>query len=457
MKVMRFLLGLAIGAGVALLVAPKSGRELRHQLAGGAGGKLLGAAPDQYPQPEPVAGGGTATAVVEEEPWAPAETGVEDTVVEDAVMAEEAVAEAAPKPFPAWSDEPVETEASDDLRARIDATRTALESELAQPFAVESAERAGEAAAVADEAVVEAAEADVVAEAAVVEAEAADAVAEEAVAEADAATSVAEEAAAEADIADLVADEAVVEAAEADVVAEEAVEEAVVAEGVAEEAEAEEAVADEVVAEAPLAGQEPEPFVGPVPPQLVPDVPASAEPVHEEAPPRKPHAWEIDYDAETTAEVPAADVAAAVAAAAPEPVAEEPAVIEEPVVAEEPAAPVAEEPIVAEEPVVAAAPVAEEPAVIEEPVVAEEPTAPVAEEPEAPAREAGGIDQAEMRRRIEETRARLKAKAFDAMMSGEAALLSRDSGEKPVPSADDVKIDEETGSAIDESLSQEEY
>jgi len=432
MKVMRFLLGLAIGAGVALLVAPKSGRELRHQLAGGAGGKLLGAAPDQYPQPEPVAGGGTATAVVEEEPWAPAETGVEDTVVEDAVMAEEAVAEAAPKPFPAWSDEPVETEASDDLRARIDATRTALESELAQPFAVESAERAGEAAAVADEAVVEAAEADVVAEAAVVEAEAADAVAEEAVAEADAATSVAEEAAAEADIADLVADEAVVEAAEADVVAEEAVEEAVVAEGVAEEAEAEEAVADEVVAEAPLAGQEPEPFVGPVPPQLVPDVPASAEPVHEEAPPRKPHAWEIDYDAETTAEVPAADVAAAVAAAAPEPVAEEPAVIEEPVVAEEPA-------------------------VIEEPVVAEEPTAPVAEEPEAPAREAGGIDQAEMRRRIEETRARLKAKAFDAMMSGEAALLSRDSGEKPVPSADDVKIDEETGSAIDESLSQEEY
>ena len=52
MKFMRFLLGLAIGAGVALLVAPKSGRELRQQLAGGAGGKLLGAAPDEYPQPE---------------------------------------------------------------------------------------------------------------------------------------------------------------------------------------------------------------------------------------------------------------------------------------------------------------------------------------------------------------------------------------------------------------------
>ncbi len=84
----------------------------------------------------------------------------------------------------------------------------------------------------------------------------------------------------------------------------------------------------------------------------------------------------------------------------------------------------------------------------------------VAEEPPAAAaapREGGGIDQAEMRRRIEETRARLKAKAFDAMMSGEAALLSRDSGEKPVPSADDVKIDDETDTAIDESLSQEDY
>ena len=62
-----------------------------------------------------------------------------------------------------------------------------------------------------------------------------------------------------------------------------------------------------------------------------------------------------------------------------------------------------------------------------------------------------------MRRRIEETRARLKAKAFDAMMSGEAALLSRGSGEKPVPSTDDQGLDEETDSVIDESLSQEDY
>ena len=106
-------------------------------------------------------------------------------------------------------------------------------------------------------------------------------------------------------------------------------------------------------------------------------------------------------------------------------------------------APVLEpEPVAEPEPVVEAEPVAEE---------------PPAEEAPAAREGSGNIDQAEMRRRIEETRARLKAKAFDAMMSGEAALLSRDSGEKPVPSADDVKIDEETGSAIDESLSQEEY
>jgi hypothetical protein len=64
-----------------------------------------------------------------------------------------------------------------------------------------------------------------------------------------------------------------------------------------------------------------------------------------------------------------------------------------------------------------------------------------------------------MRRRIEETRARLKAKAFDAMMSGEAALLSRDSGQKPVPTADAaaLDLDAETDTVIDESLSQEDY
>ena len=111
MKVLRFLLGLVIGAGVALLVAPKSGRELRQQLAGGASGKLLGAAPDEYPQPEPAAWGGSATAVAEppsfvEEPVVPVEPEVVDEVVVTEAVAEEVIEEAAPapKPFPDWEE-----------------------------------------------------------------------------------------------------------------------------------------------------------------------------------------------------------------------------------------------------------------------------------------------------------------------------------------------------------------
>jgi len=151
---------------------------------------------------------------------------------------------------------------------------------------------------------------------------------------------------------------------------------------------------------------------------------------------------------------------------------EAPAAAESPVVEALPEAPVVEEPAVVEEPV-ADETVTEEQA-LEAPVPTGEalPEASVAEAPgaetavaevapedsaaESP-REGGVIDQAEMRRRIEETRARLKAKAFDAMMSGEAALLARDSGDKPVPKGDDHGLDAETDSVIDESLSQEEY
>jgi gas vesicle protein len=131
---------------------------------------------------------------------------------------------------------------------------------------------------------------------------------------------------------------------------------------------------------------------------------------------------------------------AEVGAEAEEPVAEEPVAEAEPEV---------EEPVAEAEPEVEE-PVAEEPAAEAEPVA----EAPVVEdEPD----DAAAIDQAEMRRRIEETRARLKAKAFDAMMSGEAALLSRDSGEKPVPREVEVKVDDELEDKLDESLSQEEY
>ena len=81
---------------------------------------------------------------------------------------------------------------------------------------------------------------------------------------------------------------------------------------------------------------------------------------------------------------------------------------------------------------------------------------PAAEE-ELAGRAGGTIDQAEMRRRIEETRARLKVKAFDAVVSGEAALLSRDSGERPAPRGDDLKLDDELERTIDEALSQQDY
>lgn len=130
------------------------------------------------------------------------------------------------------------------------------------------------------------------------------------------------------------------------------------------------------------------------------------------------------------------------------PAVEEPPATEEPLAVEEEVSEAAvAEPLVAEDDAPAAA--------IEEPPVGEPAAAaPVAEEPVIREDEGEGaaIDQAEMRRRIEETRARLKAKAFDAMMSGEASLLSRDSGEKPVPEGS-VDLDSEAAAQLEEGLS----
>ena len=69
----------------------------------------------------------------------------------------------------------------------------------------------------------------------------------------------------------------------------------------------------------------------------------------------------------------------------------------------------------------------------------------------------GSIDQAEMRSRIEETRTRLKVKAFDAMIGGEAALLVRDGGASPAPSCDDRFLDGDLESIVDQALAEEEY
>jgi len=280
-RLMKILLGLSIGAAVALLLAPKSGRELREQLIGGATGKLLPAAPVEFPEPEGerLWDAGTATAV--------AEPPVVEPAFEEPAIAQET--------------------ASEDLRARIEETRAAVETDIAQPFASVATEEA-----------------------------------------------VVEEAAAE--------------------------------EAIVEEAVVEEAAVDEVVIEEPV--EEP-----------AAETPVPEEPVAEQVPVREAAAGLV------------ADITSGAVAA----VAVEEAQVEEPAA--------------------------------EEPVAEEEPSA----------REGGAIDQAEMRRRIEETRARLKAKAFDAMMSGEAALLSRDSGEKPVPKGDGVELDGELESAIDEALSQDEY
>jgi hypothetical protein len=71
-----------------------------------------------------------------------------------------------------------------------------------------------------------------------------------------------------------------------------------------------------------------------------------------------------------------------------------------------------------------------------------------------------GFDHEAMRRRIEETRSRLKAKAFDAMMKGESSLLGRDEeGESDSGSAPDAEahVDNEVAETIDSALSEEDF
>ena len=80
-----------------------------------------------------------------------------------------------------------------------------------------------------------------------------------------------------------------------------------------------------------------------------------------------------------------------------------------------------------------------------------EPVEPQTEEEKAQ------IDQADMRRRIEETRNRLKAKAFDAMASGEAALLARDAEGHEAPVVPEEHIDADVADALDRSLSPDDY
>ncbi|MCX6373068.1 MAG: YtxH domain-containing protein, partial [Actinobacteria bacterium] len=157
-RFMKIVLGLSIGAAVAVLFAPKSGRKLREQLIGGATGRLLPAAPVEFPEPagERLWEAGAATAVAEppvvvdvaseaavaeppvtEEAIAVVEevtvdevTAVEPEMTEDAVAEPEMTEDGA-------AAEPVVAEAatSEDLRERIDETRAAIEADIAHPFA----------------------------------------------------------------------------------------------------------------------------------------------------------------------------------------------------------------------------------------------------------------------------------------------------------------------------------
>lgn len=109
--------------------------------------------------------------------------------------------------------------------------------------------------------------------------------------------------------------------------------------------------------------------------------------------------------------------------------------------------------------------------------VAQEPAAPVPVAPEAPAAATEAppvdltsavsdadataetvmeepVDYDSMKDRIESTRSRLKAKAFDAMMTGEAALLGRDQDGAP-RSAGDVEVDRDIDETIETSLQEE--
>lgn len=94
---------------------------------------------------------------------------------------------------------------------------------------------------------------------------------------------------------------------------------------------------------------------------------------------------------------------------------------------------------------------------------------PVAGEPTTAGQEAGEavletetgpapsqIDRDEMRRRIDETRARLKAKAFDALVSGETFIEPEPEAGREKHEAAGVEIDSEIEEQIDRSLKEEE-
>jgi len=136
---------------------------LREQLVGGASSKLLPPAPDDYPLPEEARewGADPATAVAEPPGVDESVTGVETVPMADTVTFTEP--EEAVRP---WGDADAVTSAEEvavdespgeDLRPRIEETRSAIETDIAEPFALAGAETPVAAAAepVVEEPVVE--------------------------------------------------------------------------------------------------------------------------------------------------------------------------------------------------------------------------------------------------------------------------------------------------------------
>ncbi len=78
------------------------------------------------------------------------------------------------------------------------------------------------------------------------------------------------------------------------------------------------------------------------------------------------------------------------------------------------------------------------------------------ESPASSPDDTGMFDQDAMRRRIEETRNRLKAKAFDAMMGGETSLLGRDRDETKNPPTL-VEVDSDVDETIESTLTEEDF
>jgi hypothetical protein len=170
-----------------------------------------------------------------------------------------------------------------------------------------------------------------------------------------------------------------------------------------------------------------------------------------------------EEEAEVAAELPAGE-AAVIEEAEEEAVAEEEA--KEAAVVEEHE----EKPAVSREEVATAAPAAEETVSVEEAqtevvaaeeILTEEETGAAAEaemvtvqEPEgAPQPAPSGFDREEMKRRIEATRNRLKAKAFDSMVGGEPFVAKE--GDTIAEAAPDTGVDKDTSEKIDQLLEEE--